>query len=82
MILLYCLFLQDHQTLSSLPPLPEGGDVSERAVITDDSQETSVRESEPADSDKSVGSSEENSESVQPSDSAQSIFSSSCCFSG
>ncbi|KAK1660554.1 hypothetical protein QYE76_048713 [Lolium multiflorum] len=61
---------RDHQTLSSLPPLPEGGDVSERAVITDDSQETSVRESEPAESEKSAGSSDKVSESGQASDSS------------
>ncbi|KAM0837699.1 hypothetical protein ACQ4PT_061459 [Festuca glaucescens] len=55
----------NHQTLSSLPPLPEGGDVSERAIITDDSQETSILESEPAESEKSAGSSDKISESEQ-----------------
>jgi hypothetical protein len=65
-------FLHDHQSLSSLSPLPEGGDVPEQAVIVDDSQETSVRESVSADSERSVGSSEENSEDVQPSVSAHS----------
>jgi hypothetical protein len=64
--------LQDHQTLLSHPQLPEGGDVSERAVITDDSQETSVRESEPAESDKSAGSSDKPSESGQASGSSRS----------
>jgi hypothetical protein len=54
--------LQDHQTLSSLPSLPEGGDVPKRAIITDDSLETSVLESEPAESEKSAGSSEKISE--------------------
>ncbi|KAM0884451.1 hypothetical protein ACQ4PT_030973 [Festuca glaucescens] len=43
----------NHQSLSSLPPLPEGGDVDERAVVNDDSQESSVPESEPAESQKS-----------------------------
>jgi hypothetical protein len=66
-------FLQDHQTLSSLPPLPEGGDVSERAIVIDNSQETFVRESEPVESDKSAGSSDKGSESVQASESSHSI---------
>jgi hypothetical protein len=38
--------LQNHQTLSSLPPLLEGGEVDGRIVVTDDSQETSLPESE------------------------------------
>nr|XP_051190418.1 uncharacterized protein LOC127303752 [Lolium perenne] len=59
-----------HHTLSSLPPLPEG--VSKRVVLTDDSQETSAPESEPVESEKSMGSSDKDSESVQPSDSAHS----------
>jgi hypothetical protein len=63
--------VQNHQTLSSLPPLPEGGDVPERAIITDDSQETSVRDSEPAESKKSAGSSDKVSESVHASGSSQ-----------
>ncbi|KAK1686316.1 hypothetical protein QYE76_047164 [Lolium multiflorum] len=29
---------QNHDTTSPLPPLPEGGDVEERAVVTDDNQ--------------------------------------------
>ncbi|KAM0848553.1 hypothetical protein ACQ4PT_054302 [Festuca glaucescens] len=60
----------NHQTLSSLPPLPEGRDVSERAIITDDSQETSILESEPAESEKSVDSSDKISESEQVSGSS------------
>ncbi|KAM0887183.1 hypothetical protein ACQ4PT_029227 [Festuca glaucescens] len=60
----------NHQTLSSLPPLPEGGDVSERAIITDDSQETSILENEPAESEKSAGSSDKISESEQVSGSS------------
>ncbi|KAM0868448.1 hypothetical protein ACQ4PT_041307 [Festuca glaucescens] len=63
----------NHQSLSSLPPLPEGGDVDERAVVNDDSQESSVPESEPAESQKSAGSSGKDSESEQPSDSAHSV---------
>ncbi|KAM0893482.1 hypothetical protein ACQ4PT_025098 [Festuca glaucescens] len=63
----------NHLSLSSLPPLPEGGDVDERAVVNDDSQESSVPESEPAESQKSAGSSDKDSESEQPSDSAHSV---------
>ena len=62
--------MQNHQLLSSLPPLPEGGDVPERAIITDDSQEASLRDIEPAESEKSAGSSDKASESVQASDSS------------
>ncbi|KAM0864835.1 hypothetical protein ACQ4PT_043664 [Festuca glaucescens] len=60
----------NHQVLSSLPPAPEGGDVPERVVITDDSQEASVRDSEPAESEKSAGSSDKISESAHASDSS------------
>ncbi|KAM0839812.1 hypothetical protein ACQ4PT_060052 [Festuca glaucescens] len=60
----------NHQILSSLPPAPEGGDVPERAIITDDSQEASVRDSEPAESEKSAGSSDKISESGHASDSS------------
>jgi hypothetical protein len=65
--------LQNHQILSSLPPLPEGGEVDDRAVVHDDSQETSVPENEPAESQKSAGSSDKESESDQHSDSAHSV---------
>ncbi|KAK1647988.1 hypothetical protein QYE76_065793 [Lolium multiflorum] len=54
----------NHQILSSLPTTPEGGDVPEQAIITDDLQETSVRNNEPAESEKSAGSSDRISESV------------------
>ncbi|KAK1631596.1 hypothetical protein QYE76_005911 [Lolium multiflorum] len=64
-------FLRGHQSLSSLPPLPEGGEVDERAVVTDDSQESSVLESEPAESQRTAGSSDKDSESEQHSGSAQ-----------
>ncbi|KAK1620870.1 hypothetical protein QYE76_026387 [Lolium multiflorum] len=49
---------QNHKTASPLPPLPEGGEVEERAVVTDDNQGTSRPESEVAGSQKSVASSE------------------------
>jgi hypothetical protein len=70
-LVLFCL--RNHQSISSLPALPEGGGVDERAVVNDDSQETSVPESEPAESEKSVGSSEKDSESLQHSYSAHSV---------
>jgi hypothetical protein len=53
-------------------PLPEGGEVDERAVVTDDSQETSRPESEVAGSQKSAASSEKETES-EHSDSGPSI---------
>ncbi len=46
----------------------------ERAIITDDSQETSVRDSEPAESEKSAGSSDKVSESGHASDSSQTNY--------
>jgi hypothetical protein len=55
--------LQKHQVLSSLPPLPEGGEVEERTVVTDDNQGTSRPESEVAGSHKSAASSEREIES-------------------
>jgi hypothetical protein len=69
---LFCT-LQDHQILSSLPPLPEGGEVDGRVVVTDDSQESSLPESEAVESQRSVGSSEKETESEQHSKSAHSI---------
>ena len=52
------MFVQNHDTSSPLPPLPEGGDVEERAVVTDDNQGTSRLESDVAGSRKSAASSE------------------------
>ncbi|KAK1699486.1 hypothetical protein QYE76_016183 [Lolium multiflorum] len=49
---------QNHKTASPLPPLPEGGEVEERVVVTDDNQGTSRPESEIAGSRKSAASSE------------------------
>jgi hypothetical protein len=59
--LLNCPFLliflpQNHQVISSLPPLPEGGEVDERTIVTDDSQGTYRPESEVAASHKSAAS--------------------------
>ncbi|KAK1646066.1 hypothetical protein QYE76_063871 [Lolium multiflorum] len=49
---------KNHPNLVSLPPLPEGGEVEERAVVTDDNQEAPSFVNEPVDSLKSAGSSE------------------------
>ncbi|KAK1692138.1 hypothetical protein QYE76_008835 [Lolium multiflorum] len=64
---------EGHQILSSLPSLPEGGEVDGRVVVTDDSQESSLPESEAVESQKSAGSSEKETESEQHSESAHSI---------
>ncbi|KAK1625917.1 hypothetical protein QYE76_000232 [Lolium multiflorum] len=48
--------LENHPNLISLPPLPEGGEVEERAVVTDDNQDAPSFVNEPADSRKSAGS--------------------------
>ncbi|KAK1649005.1 hypothetical protein QYE76_066810 [Lolium multiflorum] len=53
---------QNHATASPLPPLPEGGEVEERAVVTDDNQGTSRPESDAAGSRKSAASSEKDAE--------------------
>jgi hypothetical protein len=58
--------------VSSLPPLPAGGDVEERAVITEDTQVPSHPESEVAVSHKPAASSEKEVES-EASESTQSI---------
>ncbi|KAK1620810.1 hypothetical protein QYE76_026327 [Lolium multiflorum] len=54
---------ENHPNLVSLPPLPEGGEVEERVVVTDDNQGTSRPESEAAVSRKSAVSSEKETES-------------------
>ncbi|KAK1667169.1 hypothetical protein QYE76_055328 [Lolium multiflorum] len=54
---------ENHPDLVSLPPLPEGGEVEERAVVVEDSQDAPVPDSDPAGSRKSVGSSEKEAES-------------------
>ncbi|KAK1695493.1 hypothetical protein QYE76_012190 [Lolium multiflorum] len=48
--------LPGHPVLASLSPLPEGGEVEEWAVVTDDNQGTSRPESEVAGSQKSAAS--------------------------
>ncbi|KAK1610496.1 hypothetical protein QYE76_034169 [Lolium multiflorum] len=49
---------RDHPNLVSLPPLPEGGEVDERAVISDDNPDAPSFANEPAESRKSAGSDE------------------------
>ena len=63
--------MQNHQVISSLPPLPEGGEVDDRTVVTDDSQVPSRPESEVAGSHKSAASSDKETES-EASESARS----------
>ncbi|KAK1614518.1 hypothetical protein QYE76_020035 [Lolium multiflorum] len=54
---------KNHPSMDSLPPLPEGGDVEERAIVTDDNQEAPSFVNEPADSRKSAGSVEKDAAS-------------------
>ncbi|KAK1697597.1 hypothetical protein QYE76_014294 [Lolium multiflorum] len=54
---------KNHQVLVSLPPLPEGGEVEERTVVTDEHQGTSRPESEVLGSRKSAASFEKEVES-------------------
>jgi hypothetical protein len=61
--LLLVFLLQNHQVTSSLPPLPEGGEVDDRYIVADDAQGTSRPESEVAGSHKSSASSERETES-------------------
>ncbi|KAK1643722.1 hypothetical protein QYE76_061527 [Lolium multiflorum] len=63
---------KEHQVLSSLPPLPEGGEVEERTIVTNEPQGTSRPESEVAGSHKSAASSEKEVES-EASESTHSI---------
>ncbi|KAK1699182.1 hypothetical protein QYE76_015879 [Lolium multiflorum] len=62
---------KDHPNLVSLPPLPEGGEVEERAVISDDNQDAPSFANEPAESRKSAGS-DEKEEASEATASAQS----------
>ncbi|KAK1698110.1 hypothetical protein QYE76_014807 [Lolium multiflorum] len=47
---------KDHPNLVSLPPLPEGGEVEERVVISDDNPDAPSFTNEPVESRKSAGS--------------------------
>jgi hypothetical protein len=51
--------------MDSLPPLPEGGDVDERAIVSDDNQEAPSFVNEPAESRKSAGTASEETTSAQ-----------------
>ena len=62
----YFYFAQNHPDLVSLPPLPEGGEVEERAIVTDDNQEAPSSVNEPVDSRKSAGSSEGTASAQSP----------------
>ncbi|KAK1664423.1 hypothetical protein QYE76_052582 [Lolium multiflorum] len=53
---------EGHLVLSSLPPLPEGGEVEERVVVTDDNQGASRPESGVGGSQKSAASLEKENE--------------------
>ncbi|KAK1630928.1 hypothetical protein QYE76_005243 [Lolium multiflorum] len=57
---------ENHPDLVSLPPLPEGGEVEERAIVTDDNQEAPSFVNEPVDSRKSAGSSEGTASALSP----------------
>ncbi|KAK1682491.1 hypothetical protein QYE76_043339 [Lolium multiflorum] len=54
---------ENHPTMTSLPPLPEGGEVEEQAIVAEDTQGSSVPESEVAGSHKSAASHEKEVES-------------------
>ncbi|KAK1652144.1 hypothetical protein QYE76_069949 [Lolium multiflorum] len=64
---------EGHLVLSSLPPLPEGGEVEERAVVTDDNQGTSRPESGVAGSQKSAASLEKENETEATSSTRSSL---------
>ncbi|KAK1612556.1 hypothetical protein QYE76_036229 [Lolium multiflorum] len=57
---------ENHPDLVSLPPLPEGGEVEERAIVTDDNQEAPSFVNDPVDSRKSAGSSEGTASAQSP----------------
>ncbi|KAK1697116.1 hypothetical protein QYE76_013813 [Lolium multiflorum] len=49
---------KNHPTMTSLPPLPEDGEVEEQAIVAEDTQGSSIPESEVAGSHKSAASHE------------------------
>ncbi|KAK1572748.1 hypothetical protein QYE76_000114 [Lolium multiflorum] len=63
---------ENHPTMTSLPPLPEGGEVEEQAIVAEDTQGSSIPESEVAGSHKSAASHEKEVES-EASESTQSL---------
>ncbi|KAK1629060.1 hypothetical protein QYE76_003375 [Lolium multiflorum] len=62
----------NHPTMTSLPPLPEGGEVEEQAIVAEDTQGSSIPGSEVAGSHKSAASHEKEVES-EASESTQSL---------
>ncbi|KAK1613702.1 hypothetical protein QYE76_019219 [Lolium multiflorum] len=63
---------ENHPTMTSLPPLPEGGEVDEQAIVAEDTHGSSIPESEVAGSHKSAASYEKEVES-EASESMQSL---------
>ncbi|XP_071678195.1 uncharacterized protein [Lolium perenne] len=63
---------ENHPTMASLPPLPEDGEVEEQAIVAEDTQGSSIPESEVAGSHKSAASHEKEVES-EASESTQSL---------
>ncbi|KAK1679242.1 hypothetical protein QYE76_040090 [Lolium multiflorum] len=63
---------ENHPTMTSLPPLPEDGEVEEQAIVAEDNQGSSLHESEVAGSHKSAASHEKEVES-EASESTQSL---------
>nr|XP_051218495.1 uncharacterized protein LOC127335798 [Lolium perenne] len=63
---------ENHPTMASLPPLPEDGEVEEQAIVAEDTQGSSIPESEVAGSHKSAASHEKEVES-KASESTQSL---------
>ncbi|KAK1693179.1 hypothetical protein QYE76_009876 [Lolium multiflorum] len=63
---------ENHPTMASLPPLPEDGEVEEQAIVAEDTQGSSIPESEVAGSHKSAASHEKEIES-EASESTQSL---------
>ncbi|KAK1692491.1 hypothetical protein QYE76_009188 [Lolium multiflorum] len=68
----YFLRIRNHPTMASLPPLPEDGEVEEQAIVAEDTQGSSIPESEVAGSHKSAASHEKEVES-EASESTQSL---------
>ncbi|KAK1678207.1 hypothetical protein QYE76_039055 [Lolium multiflorum] len=62
----------NHPIMTSLPPLPEGGEVEEQAIVAEDTQGSAIHESEVAGSHKSAASHEKEIES-EASESTQSL---------
>ncbi|KAK1632330.1 hypothetical protein QYE76_006645 [Lolium multiflorum] len=57
---------ENHPAMTSLPPLPEDGEVEEMGIVTDDTQEAPSFVNDPVDSRKSAGSSEDTTSVQSP----------------